>query len=154
VRTRLYLGSKLPGEDDSNDDMPTEDGVRFLSRRKANYSAQDWRRIRYIEGVFKPDDPAEPGRARPGSQFMDDAALRAVGKLSEMGHFPTASTSSPFYLPKLAKQYDLLDGASPRDLGEAMRRLQKTGQLKTAEVGRYGNRTPRMGLVVAAGSPK
>jgi hypothetical protein len=40
VRTRLYMGARLPGEEES--DEPVDDSVRCLCRRKANYSTKDW----------------------------------------------------------------------------------------------------------------
>ncbi len=156
VRTRLYLGSKHPdqqdkkgGEDD--EEIPQDEGVRYLCKRKANYSTQDWRRIKYIEGVMCPED--HEGRSKPAQLVSADYAktivLHAVRKLKEMGEFGTSSRSSPGYLPKLAKQYDLLANVAYSQFQMAMVELRKEGRLVMATVGQYSNRNPKPGLVEA-----
>lgn len=150
VRTRLYLGRTLPDAEQPESDAAEDDGVRFLARRKANYSQRDWRRLRYVNGVMVPDTPAESGTVRkPGGEFDQDVVRRAVRKLATMGQHGVARRSSPNYLPKLARQYSLLDSLSERQFAVAMCELQKVGSLVMATVGKYSNRNPREGLVVA-----
>ena len=76
--------------------------------------------------------------------------LRAVRTLAGRGIHGNASTRSGDYLPKLAKQYKLLDRMTDKQFAAVMRQLILDGQLVTAEVGKYANRNPRMGLRVAA----
>jgi energy-coupling factor transporter ATP-binding protein EcfA2 len=150
VRTRLYLGTKLPGEDDSNESMPVDDGVRFLSRRKANYSSQDWRRIRYLNGVMVPDAASEGGRrGEVSDQFVQDVVIRIVRKLTAMSEHPMAGTASPYYLPRLAKKYELLEGVPEKRIAVAMRQLQVANRLVKRPVGKYGNGNTRDGLAIA-----
>lgn len=147
VRTRLYLGARLPdGEQD--EDEAGDDGIRYLCRRKANYSSKDWRRIRYLDGVMVPDEPDQPGAtAKRGDGFARDAVLAAVRKLALMNEHGNTSTASPNYLPKLAKRYDLLDSVPEKQFGKAMFELVKAGQLTSAAVGKHANRTARHGLI-------
>jgi RecA-family ATPase len=149
VRARLYLGTKLPDEDPANEELP-EDGVRYLCRRKANYSAQDWRRVRYVDGVLIPDEPVEGRTSTFSDEFVTDVVLRIVRKLTEMGEPPMAGTRSPHYMPKLARQYKLTEGVSEKRLAEVMRVLQTSGRLVKKTVGRYGNGNSREGLAVAS----
>ena len=53
----------------------------------------------------------------------------------------------PNYLPRLAKQYGLLDQATEKQFAATMRKLVLNGRLKSAEIGRYPNRSPKLGLV-------
>ncbi len=55
ARTRLYLGATLPG-DKPSEDTEAQENVRYLARRKANYSPRDWRRMTYANGALTPDD--------------------------------------------------------------------------------------------------
>lgn len=154
VRARLYLGATLPDQKSDSETPPADDSVRYLCRRKANYSARDWRRVVYREGVMVPDPPPEPGTRGAGGggvsdEYARDIVLRAIRRLAEMNQHCTASTSSPLYLPRLAAQYELLDRLTERQFGRAMRSLQMDGSIITTTVGQYGNRTPRQGLVIA-----
>jgi hypothetical protein len=144
VRARLYLGTKLPDETDT--DEPTGD-VRYLCRRKSNYSEKDWCRLEYRDGVLIPD--SRPQAVRYGREYAQDAVLRAVRKLLEMSIHGNAGTRSPDYLPRLAKQYSLLDGLSEKQFGAAMRELMVAQRLKLAPMGQYPNRSPKMGLTAA-----
>lgn len=152
VRTRLYLGRTLPDAEKPESETAEDNGVRFLARRKANYSQRDWRRLRYVNGVMVPDAPADPAAARKaGGEFDQDVVRRAVRKLATMDLHGVARRSSPNYLPKLARQYSLLENLSERQFASAMCELQKTGSLVMETVGKYSNRNPREGLVVAQG---
>jgi RecA-family ATPase len=150
VRSRLYLGRVLPDAKDRDEDEPGEDeGVRYLCRRKANYSTRDWRRLQLLNGVMVPDPPLEATRdGRLSDQYAEDVVTRAVRKLAEMSRHGVASTSSANYLPKLAQDYKLLERLSKRHFADTMRRMQKENKLLTRVVGQYSNRTKREGLVL------
>ena len=144
VRSRLYLGRTLP---DTDIETEADDDVRFLSRRKANYSPRDWRRIRYADGAMIPE-AAEAGYRRIGPEYAADVVRRAIRKLTEIGQHGAASRSSPRYLPKIAAEYSLLEDLSKAQFGKAMCELQKAGGLVTGEVGKYANRSPQYGLLL------
>ena len=149
VRARLYLGNRPPDQGSEELAEPPEDGVRYLCRRKANYSALDLRKFTLSgEGVLTPE-LLELGPPRAvGGEFAKDAVRRAIRRLAERDIYGTPSTASPTYLPKLAAQYKMLDGTSTKSFGEAMRQLILAGEIKSAPVGLYSNRTPKLGLTL------
>lgn len=148
VRSRLYLANRLPEQGlREEDDAPVEDTVRYLSRRKANYSAKDWRKLNYSGGILVPETRSPQTFGRPSSEFGQDIVLRAVRKLAELGMHGNASTRSSDYLPKLAKQYRLLEELSDRQFAGHMRELIVAKRLQSQPVGHYSNRTPKLGLV-------
>jgi RecA-family ATPase len=153
VRARLFLGRTLPDADQDHADEPTEDdGVRYLCRRKANYSPRDWRRLTFRDGVLVPDATPETNRRNGGVsiEYSRDVVGRAVRKLADMSQWGVAGKNSPNFLPKLARTYKLLENITERDFTQAMRAMEKEGALVKAKVGQYGNRNKREGLVLAA----
>lgn len=148
VRARLYLSDRPPDQD-IDDDAAVDDRLRYLARRKANYSALDIRRMTLTDGVLIPDT-AEPVRVgKPSAEYVQDIVSRAVTTLSARDIYGTASTASPNYLPHLAKQYHLLDTATDKAFAGAMREMILSGALISREVGRSPDRHKRYGLVVA-----
>jgi RecA-family ATPase len=148
VRARLYLGERLPDAEPDEDD-PGDDTVRYLARRKANYSSKDFVKLEYCRGVLMPARQTETPFGVPSAEYAQDTVTRAVRKIADLGMICTASTRSDDYLPKLAKRYDLLDRVTERQFTTAMRKLIVGKKLVTAEVGKYANRNPRMGLRIA-----
>lgn len=150
ARARLYLGRNLPDKEPEKD-AEADDGVRYLSRRKANYSTRDYRRITYLNGVMVPDVLSDAPRGlAPTGEFVQDIVSRAIRQLANMGKFGNASTASPDYLPKLADQYKLLESVSRGAFTSTMRQMEVAGKIKSAVVGKYQNRTPRMGYVLVS----
>jgi hypothetical protein len=152
VRARLFLGAQMPDAPETDDGALPDDDLRYLCRRKANYSAKDWRRIRYINGVMVPECPPEmvggrPIAARP--EYAAEVVTRAVRKLVSMDMFGTASRGSPNYLPKLARMYKLTENLTDKQFVSAMREMQLAGSLVDTVVGKYPNRTARHGLTIA-----
>lgn len=150
-RTRLYLGDRLPDEKVDLDAPPAED-VRFLSRRKANYSSKDYRRFTYQNGVLVPD-AVEVGGGMV-NHLRDQRAERVVidglRRLQGLGVRATDGNTSPAYLPRVLIDYKLGEGLSKRELAEASRRAILDGKLIRGVVGKYpGNRSPMFGLMVA-----
>jgi hypothetical protein len=148
VRARLYLSDRPPDVED--EEAPVDSRARFLCRRKANYSALDIRRLTMNDGVLIPDQP-EPRSAGPvmvSGEFAKDIVRRAITKLAAKQIYGSLSTASHDFLPKLAKQYDLLDRLSPSQFGKVMREMLLDGKIVKAEVGKYQNRTPKMGVVL------
>ena len=148
VRARLYLSDRLPDAKD-DDDAPVDDRVRYLSRRKANYSPLDVRRLTLTQGVLIPD-AVEIAKAagNVSGEFAKDIVRRAVQTLAAKDIHGTTSTNSPNYLPKLARQYSLLDRLTDKQFGRVMRTMILDGNIASAEVGKYANRSPKPGLVL------
>lgn len=155
ARGRLYFGRKLPDQEE-DDEAPQDDTLRYLARRKANYSSRDWRKVHYKDGVLIPEVAPEPGtgnNALPGKDYSRDIVARAVRKLAEMREWGNNSPSSPSYLPKLAKRFQLLDRLTEKQFKEAMSAMQVDKALVKAVVGKYQNRTEREGLVLPDMTP-
>ncbi len=147
-RMRWYLGASLPDQKFDADE-PVEPDVVYLAKRKTNYGSKDWRRLRFRNGLFVPDEPE--GRSL-GQGYRDDDAervvLEAIPRLKAAGLLPTDAKNGQDYLPSqiLAKGY--AQGFSKKDLMGAMNRLMGAGRLRRDRVGTYSNRSPRFGLVI------
>lgn len=151
VRTRLYLGRKLPDAKAAanGEEIAEDDTVRWLCRRKANYSARDYRRLQFRNGVLVPDDVSpETMKLKITPEYARDVVVRAVRRLRDLDQFGVLRRSSDHYLPKLVTTYELTEGLTEKDIVSAMVGLQKDGLLAMAEVGRYANRTAKMGLTL------
>lgn len=145
VRARLWLSDRMPDAEPS-EDTPPDDTQRFLARRKANYAANDVRKMVFTDGVLAPEAAAP--RAGVSGEFVADIVRRAVRTLAAREMYGTTSTASPSYLPKLAQQYGLLETATRPQFQNAMRSMVMQGELSNEVVGKYSNRAPRMGLVL------
>ena len=147
ARTRLYLGSKLPDQQADADEEPQDD-VRYLARRKANYSAKDWRRFTYRDGVLVPDSAAD-GEGMVGAireRSAERVVLAGLKRLADMNLTATDGTTSARYLPKLLGQYKLSEGHSKTELADAMRRLMLADKVRRAVVGKDDSRHGIWGL--------
>lgn len=148
VRARLFMTDRHPDEKPTEGEESTVDpNVRYLAKRKSNYSANDIRRLTIHNGVLIPDKPTQ-GVRRQGSEMVKDTIRRAVQQLAAKSIFGNESTASPAYLPKLMKQYKLLDGASVGHVSACVRDMILAGELVREEVGKHSNRTPKMGIRV------
>jgi DnaB-like helicase N terminal domain/AAA domain len=154
VRMRWYLGTKLPDQKADDDEAGTEAAdVRYLARRKSNYSRKDCIRFTMHGGVLVPDE--QPAGHVSGvvraidERQAEDAALAAFRALHGMGISTSDKSNSQDYLPKQAAAKGLAGGFTARDLGRAVDRLLTRGIFRRGVVGRYSNRSPKEGLVLA-----
>lgn len=150
VRARLYFSDRMPDAPVDDDEAPVDDTVRYLSRRKANYSALDVRRFSLSDGILVPES-IERARGQSvgfSGDYAKDVVRRAIRTLAERGIFGALSTASQNYLPKLAKQYGLLDRASEKQFGAVMRAMILEGTIASEKVGTYSNRTDKFGIVL------
>jgi RecA-family ATPase len=149
VRSRLYLSDRPPDQEAGEDEPPVNDRERYLARRKANYSPRELRRFSMIDGVLIPD-AAEPLKARTpvSGDFAKDIVRRAIRALAERELYGSASTSSQNYLPRMAREYQVLDRLTEKQFGKVMRELILAGEIGSEKVGRYENRTQKFGLVL------
>jgi AAA domain/DnaB-like helicase N terminal domain len=148
VRMRWYLGPTLPDQKLDDDDPPNT-GVRFLARRKANYSEKDYVRMRFQGRLLLPD--AADGRrfdASHNNELAEAIVLKALSRLKDSGISGTDGRTSPDYLPRHIVEKGYAEGHSKKELAAAMNRLIGAGRLKRGVVGQYANRTPRHGLVI------
>lgn len=152
VRTRWYLGDKLPNQGDDAEQEP-EDDVRYLCRRKANYTFRDYLRLLYRNGVFMPEQPdalssaERTGGSQARKEEIDSIILAGFNKCVAAGIDVTDGRTSPNFLPTRIVDMKLNAGHSKKVLANAMHRLLADGRLKRAQVGTYSNRNPKMGLV-------
>jgi hypothetical protein len=148
ARTRLYLGHKLP--DQQGEEEP-DDQVRYLARRKANYSARDWRRFEFRNGVLVPDAIEIGGGLMNGlrEQKAERVVLDGLRRLAAMSVHATDAGNSPRFLPKLLLDYKLSEGCTKRDLANAMRQAMLDGKIARGVVGKYQNRLPQYGLIAS-----
>jgi hypothetical protein len=150
VRSRLYFSDRPPDEKlDDESAPPANERIRYLSRRKANYSDLDLREISLIDGVLMPIEPERKARHQvfdPESSFAIDTVIAAVRNLAHREIYGSEASGSN-YLPALAKRYELLGGLTDRQFAGVMRKMIMAGSLVREPVGAYKNRTRKIGLV-------
>lgn len=150
VRMRWYVGPRLPDQKAAEDADEADDDTVFISKRKTNYAAKDWRKLRFHNGILLPEEH-EPGvRIDQGyrNQESENVLLSALPKLIAAGLFPTDGKTSGDYLPAQAIAKGYAQGHSRAELAGAMNRLMGKGRLAREVVGKYSNRAPRYGLVL------
>ena len=148
ARTRLYLGANLPDAKPSEETEPA-DNVRYLARRKANYSPKDWHKLIYAEGALTPEEAPVGAGGMIGylrDEATDRVTLDGLRRLQEMSIDSTESSNSPSFLPRLLLEYKLADGRNRAELASAMRRLISANRIQKAVIGKYSNRSPKYGL--------
>ena len=154
VRMRWYLGNKLPDERQEADDEQGSD-VRFLCKRKANYSSKDYVRFSMRDGVLVPDGVAmgEGGAvaSRLDERRAEEIVVAGFKSLVAIGIQPTDGSSSPDYLPRQIGAKGLGKGFSQKELARAMDRLMGQQIFTRGVVGQYSNRNAKKGLILNQG---
>lgn len=150
VRMRWFFGATLP---DQPEEGPASPDVRYLAKRKANYTAHDWRRLQYVNGVFVPDavsggSIADRHSAEARAESAQRCVLHALARLAEASIRTTDGATSPDFLPRKMRETKLAADFTVRELTDAMRALQLAGQIEEGPVGHYRNRTQKFGLKV------
>lgn len=152
VRMRWFLGTKMPDQK-ADDETDADMNVRYLSKRKTNYSVKDYTRLVYQNGVFRPDIANGGIAASLNKQMREDGADRAVlhalAKFADMGVVVVRGSTSSDYLPKQMADMRLAVDYTRKELAAALNRLLMLGTVVETEVGTYSNRTPRRGLRLA-----
>lgn len=149
VRMRWFLGTTLPDQPEAS---TPEDGVRYLAKRKSNYSIHDWRRLTYRDGAFAADPPLPGPKSYAAQGRADDArrcVLSGLRKLFERQIRTTAGPTSPDFLPRKLIEMKLAEDYTQRELRDAMNSLLMDGRVVSGKVGMYSNRTPMTGLIEA-----
>lgn len=153
ARMRWFLGPRLPDQpfDIAEEVAPTD--VRYLCKRKSNYSARDYAKFTMRAGLMVPEQvdgerlvglmsAAEEARA-------DQLCVAGFKSLQGMGIQTTDGKTSPDYLPSQIAAKSLAPGYTKADLARAMNRLMTRGVFVRREVGRYANRSPKFGLALS-----
>jgi putative DNA primase/helicase len=158
VRMRWFLGDRLPDQvPEPGDEIGDRAGVRFLCKRKTNYSATDFIRFTMDKGLLVPDHQPQDGSsglvAALDEKRAEEVCIAGFRSLKAMGLHPSDSKASPDYLPRQMLDKRLASGYSKSDLAKAMNRLMTTGLFTRGQVSMYSNRNPRMGLVLAEVAP-
>jgi hypothetical protein len=152
ARMRWYLGQSLPDQPQHEDSVGQNQHVRFLAKRKSNYSARDHVRFTMQDGLLVPDDVARTSvgglAAVIDERRAEEICLAGFHTLVAMGIRTTDGKTSPDYLPSQIVAKSLGCGYSKRDIGAAMNRLMTKGVFLRAVVGKHTNRSPKFGLVV------
>ena len=156
VRMRWWITDKAPdrAEDDEGEQRTTDSGVRYLARRKANYSGRDVRRLHFERGAMVAEQ-TEGGIVDVGlvqsirARKAESVVLDGMARCKEMNVDVTDGQTSPGFLPKVLIEHKLADDLTKRELADAMRRLMGAGTIRRKVVGAYGNRSPKFGLVVS-----
>ena len=156
ARMRWYLGSRLP-------DQRPEDGaneatdVRFLCKRKSNYSARDHVRMTMRGGLLIPDEVALShvgGLVHAlDERKAEEVCLAGFRSLYSMGIRTTDGRTTSDYLPSQIVAKGLACGYSKSDLGKAMNRLMGRGDFARGVIGKHSNRSDKFGLVLKGGQP-
>lgn len=150
VRMRWFMGAALPDQKEP-EEGEQDPNVRYLSKRKTNYSVRDYRKLIYTNGVFVPEElPGEVTQRYSYPMRLDGAEkaiLYALGKFQEAGVRTTDARTSPDYLPKKMREAKLASDYAPKELGEALMRLRLSGRVAEGVVGKFQNRTVKRGLV-------
>lgn len=154
VRMRWYLGSKLPDQADDGD-AGTASDVRYLCKRKSNYSARDYVRLTMRDGVLVPDEFAGTHVGGIVSALdekrAEELCIAGFKSLCAMGIRTTDGKTSPDYLPSQMAAKGLAAGYSKPEMGKAMNRLMGRGMFIRAPIGQHSNRSPKFGLVLQEG---
>lgn len=151
VRMRWYMGTKLPDQEVKEDDPEEDPDVRYIAKRKTNYTVKDYRKLIYRQGVFETALEAGSlserytfGRREEGAE---EIVLKALDRFVETQVRTTEGKSSPDYLPRKIRDMKLAQDFSQKELFEAMNRLRMAGRIAEGTIGKYPNRTPKFGFV-------
>ena len=150
VRSRWFFGRTLP--DAAGEALETDPDVRYLARRKSNYSALDALQMRMDPAAHILTIPEAPAAARDRVLHPARAeamVLEALGELVKQGVATSDEKRNQAFLPRVMVERKMAQRTQIPALMDALYRLRSTGKVDRVQVGQYANRTPRMGLGVA-----
>lgn len=152
VRMRWFMGSTLPDQPEPDEEVE-DPNVRYIAKRKTNYSVKDYRKLVFDMGVFKPENaPGEvSSRYNYGlrTEGARSAVLSAVAKFAASNIRVVDARNSPDSLVARMRSAKLMQDYSPKEIGDAIAALRLSGRLVESRVGANSNRTAKTGLVVA-----
>lgn len=135
ARARLFLGDSKPDakkSDSSLDEGDAPTDLRYLSKRKVNYTTRDLCILRYIDGAY--EVVQAPGGGIVAKIDRDNCrrvVLRALARLSSepMNFTCSDSAHGSHYLPRLILDHKMAEGFTKRDLADAMHTLVIDGEI-------------------------
>lgn len=152
VRMRWFMGATLPDQEEPEDGAD-DPNVRYIAKRKTNYSVNDYRKLIFDMGVFKPENAPGQVSARYNYTLRKEGAevavLSAVTKFSAQSIRVVDARNSPDSLLARMRASKLMQDYTPKEIGDAIAGLRLAGRLSEKQVGVNANRSPKMGLVVA-----
>ncbi len=152
ARMRWYLGARLPDQRIEDNDSDVEN-VRFLAKRKSNYSARDHIRFTMDNGLLVPAET--PGSHVGGivsaidEKRADEICIAGFKTLCALGIRTTDGKTTGDYLPSQIVAKGLAAGYSKSELGRAMNRLMGRGIFRRDVIGKHTNRSDKFGLVLS-----
>lgn len=151
VRMRWFMGATLPDQEEPEEGAE-DPNVRYIAKRKTNYSVKDYRKLLFADGVFKPETTAGEVSQRYNyaarREGAENCVLFAVGKLNESGIRAVAASNSSDSLLKHMQSMKLMQDYTSREVADAIAALRLRKRLVESKVGSYPNRNPKMGLTV------
>lgn len=152
VRARLYFGFEMPDKKPNDEPADPASPIRYLAKRKTNYSTRDWRQVKWTDGVMMPQTP-EPGqtlgRASRSKTALAEEVVYLCRRLQTIGISASHTPQAANFLPKVARQAGLLtDALTERDVKDGLAECLASGRLTVGTVGMYANRSPKIGLIV------
>jgi len=150
VRMRWFLSDKLPDQKSDDDEQPS-DSMRFLSKRKTNYTTLDYMQLNIEHGAFHnvSGEISDGGNMMASLRILrcKSIVLASIPRIADSGRISSDVFGSN-YLPKQIIAQGWHEGHSKAELHKAMMELFGEGRLLKAEVGKDSARRPRIGLVV------
>lgn len=149
VRMRWFLSDKLPDQKTEDDEQPS-DTIRFLAKRKTNYTNLDYMQLDIQQGAFR----LLSGEIGDNSMMTSLRIMRCksiiLASIPRIAAEGLISSEAPSvnYLPKQIIAHGWHEGHTTGELRKAMMELFSEQKIRRGEVGRDTARRPRMGLVV------
>lgn len=152
VRMRWFMGSTLPDQQEPDEEQE-DPNVRYIAKRKTNYSVKDYRKLIYDMGVFKPEDAPGEVSARYNyalrTEGAQSAVLSAVAKFAAQNIRVVDARNSPDSLLARMRSSKLMQDYAPKEITDAIAALRLNGRLVEKQVGMNANRSAKVSLVVA-----
>jgi len=154
VRMRWYMGTTLPDQKPEEGEEP-DSAIRYLCKRKANYSQLDYRVLTYTDGAYACDAPksgpsfAQKYGAGARNHAADTLVQAAIEEFFRQRIRVTAGQRSPDYFVEKMRQAKISQDYTTRELNESLMRLRMAGKIVEKAVGTYANRGAMMGLAPA-----
>ena len=152
VRSRWFFGRTMPDDDNP----PTDENTRFLSRRKSNYSSLDAIKLEFdnVRLIFsKAEAESADNRRALHPARAEKMIVDAIRELAKQNIHTSEGSRQSNYLIKEMTRRNWASPAQNRALEQAMFRLMQAGQIRREVVGRYQNRSPKEGLVIDGDTP-
>jgi hypothetical protein len=152
-RMRWFMGYRVPGKKPDDGDDAENSDVRWLARRKANYTSKDVAQFKFERGLFVPQDQViAEFDATTQLEKAERVLIDGMFKLKDAGIVPSDVKQNGGYVPKQLVDKNWSDGFKKQDLEKAMHSLMGKGTLRRDEkAGRGTDRHWKSGLVIAQG---